>query len=114
MYKLIKDKGIHKISVMSTDTKATIDIGVISTSILSILEEGEGLSVESGKLNLSDQWSFEISNETKEKLLELTMMMKKPDRKKHEQKQKTTSEEESKPREKKAPVDVFNLIYGIE
>ena len=102
MYKVRKEKGrLETVSIENTETSASINLGNISMKMLDILKEA-GYSTEEETLMLGDKWDIEISNETKDKLAHLALQMKRPNR----SKQAVTT--------KKQPVDVLDLIFGID
>lgn len=115
MYKLMKDKSaLSGLRIVNPDTKASIDLGMVTMSILGVLEEA-GISNEKGNLPaLRDEWDIEIDEDTEEKLAKSAMPMKKPVRIKKDNVVAPEAPSEQPAQEKKQPVDVFNLIFGTE
>ena len=113
MYKVLKGRGnIANITVENTDTKARVIIGKPTMSILTILDrEGYSPSTSGSKhIELTDEWNFEVSNEAGKLLAKEAFKMKRPPRIKKD----TTTSEHKGTDTKKAPVDVFDLIFGIK
>ena len=115
MYRLIKERSsIANVTLQNTDTSESLIVGRPTIRMLELLD-AEGYSPkatdEDKHIDLSDKWNIEISEDTAKILASSTMSMKKPVRvkkDKSEQSAKTSSHD------KNQPVDVFNLIFGIE
>lgn len=118
MYKVLKPKGaVANVTVMNTDTRASVVIGKPSVEILSILNREEGYSTTpedpAKQIDVFAEWELDISEKTGKLLAESAMKMHKPKRIKKdasEQKVDTPKTQTST----KQPVDVFDLIFGIE
>lgn len=113
MYKVLKDKGHNMtVSLENTDMKATVRVGMLDMEILRILEVGEDISfgTEDTDVKLNDAWVIPVRDDTAKELQKYSMRMKKPER---DQSRKSEQVEETKPK-RKQPVDVFNLIFGID
>lgn len=111
MYKVLKGRGGDaNIIIQNSDTAETVIIGRVTVSILNTLLKEEGYTTDpsdpSKYIEIREPWDLEISESTAKELARIAMPMHRPARKKAEQK-------EEKPK-KKAPVDVFNLIFGVE
>ncbi len=73
MYKLIKESGASSpVALFNTDTSKSFRVGIISHPLLVILKSTEGKSTEDGSLSMSAKWDFEISEETKDEILNLS------------------------------------------
>lgn len=74
MYRILKDKGFGQtITLENTDTNAQINLGKLSTIMLAILEDSEGLRFgvkEDGLILVNDEWNINIKDETAKKLTE--------------------------------------------
>lgn len=75
MYRILKDKGIGQtITLENTDTNAQINLGKLSTTMLAILEDSEGLRFvakeDGGLILVNDEWNINIKDETAKKLTE--------------------------------------------
>lgn len=110
MCRVLKEKGNNSnIIVEAEDGKASVSIGRVTIEILGILEKA-GYTTEAETLNLRDEWNLEVEDTIGKELAALAMRMKKPVR----DQRKTKSEQTvSNTKDKKQPVDVFNLIFGI-
>ena len=106
MYRVNKEKGNNvNIFVENTESKKSVNIGRLSMEMIKILEEaGITFGVAPGDIMLKDEWSIDISPETKDKLTRLAMKMSKPIRD-----QSKKSEQTAKPED--IP-DLFSLIFG--
>ena len=104
MYKVFKDKGLHSNIVLeNTETKARLDIGRISISILDILSRA-GYKEEDNTLKLVDKWELSINKEHADEISKLAMRMKKPIR---DQRKTTTKKEENK------KIDAMDVLLGL-
>ena len=74
MYRILKDRGHNQtITLENTDTNAQINLGKLSTTMLAILEDSEGLRFgvkEDGLILVNDEWNINIKDETAKKLIE--------------------------------------------
>lgn len=100
MYRILKDKGIGQtITLENLNTNAQINLGKLSTTMLAILEDSEGLrfGVEDERISLSDEWNIIIQDTTAKKLTEkiLTSSMK----------IKTKKPEQNK-------IDAWDVLFG--
>lgn len=120
MYRISKDKGNNQnITLTNVETKASIVLGKLTMSIMSILEkEVEFDETKEGTIKLKDKWNFTISDEAGKELSSMASPIKKPVRVKTST---ITTKEfvEDKPKKKKTKsgkevVDVFDLIFGTE
>ena len=105
MYKVTKPAYYANVTVVNTETNASVTIGRLNTTILDILTSSIGY-----ELDTAAGWNFEVNKDTAMKLTTLAMRMKKPIRTKAV-KEEVKEEVKSK---RSQPVDVFNLIFGID
>ena len=75
MYRILKDKGHNQtITLENTDTNAQINLGKLSTTMLAILQDSEGLRLgvkeDGGLILVNDEWNINIKDETAKKLTE--------------------------------------------
>lgn len=74
MYRILKDKGFNQtITLENLNTNAQINLGKLSTTMLAILEDSEGLRFgvkEDGLILVNDEWNINIKDETAKKLTE--------------------------------------------
>lgn len=108
MYKVLKEKGNHvSITLENTDTKASIIIGRVSMSILSILEEKSGVHFgdTEGALKMRDKWNITITDEVAKELSARAMRMSKPvrDQRKIQEEQKKSNKE----------IDAMDVLLGL-
>ena len=104
MYKIFKDEGLHSnVALENTETKARLDIGRISISMLDILSKA-GYKEEDNTLKLVDKWELPIDKEYADEMSKLTMRMKKPIR---DQRKKATKKEENK------KIDAMDVLLGL-
>ena len=101
MYKITKPAGYGNVTVTNTETNASVTIGRLNTTILDILK-----SSGYEELDTAAEWNLDVNQDTAVKLTTIAMLMKKPIRTK-------AVKEEVKPK-RSQPVDVFNLIFGID
>ena len=109
MYRLLKEKG-NNLNVMleNTETKAQLNLGRLTIDILTLLETKEGLTFgDGGKIQLKDEWNFNISEETAKELSEKAMRMSKPVR---DQSKKATEE---KKKEANKQIDAMDVLLGL-
>ena len=100
MYRVTKPAGYGNVTVVNTETYASITIGRLNKTILDILKSS------APELDTAAGWNFDVNKDIAIKLTTLAMRMKKPIRTK-------AVKEEVKPK-RSQPVDVFNLIFGID
>ena len=116
MYKILKDKGSNtNITLKNTETKAEVNLGRLSTDIIKLLES-DGYSFETSggtALRYTEEWELAISDSVGKDLGKLAMPIKRPVRV-QKKKEEVKTEEVRPVRRDKQPVDVFNLIFGIE
>ena len=117
MYRINKDKGNNQnITLTNVETKASVIIGKLTMSILSMLEKE--VKIDTGKgddtgIKLKDKWDFTISDEAGKELASMASAIKKPIRN-----QSKTASEQTQPIQKhkttsgREVVDVFDLIFG--
>ena len=117
MYRINKDKGNNQnITLTNVETKASIIIGKLTMSILSILKEEVKFDTDKGDgtgIKLKDKWDFTVSDEAGKALSFMASPIKKPIR----NQSKTASEQTQSVQRKKTKsgrevVDVFDLIFG--
>lgn len=85
MYILTKPRGHNSlITIDNQDTNSSVVVGRITMEILDILKTEEGKDTTGDDFKLTDDWSFEIKDETARKISATTMKMKKPIRTKTE------------------------------
>ena len=117
MYRISKDRGNNKnIMLTNVETKASVIIGKLTMSILSILEKEVKFNTDKGDdtgIKLKDKWDFAISDEAGKELASMASPIKKPIR----NQSKTASEQTQSVQRKKTKsgrevVDVFDLIFG--
>lgn len=113
MYKVLKDKGhTMNVSLENTETKASVLIGKLDMEILKILESDDRtFGTADGDIKLDSEWDFEVDDETARILSTKAMRMRKPVR---DQSKKSEQKHEEVTPKKKQPVDVFDLIFGID
>lgn len=113
MYLITKPAGSGNIVTLTNkDTGKSIILGRITMPILDILKEHAGLSRETG-LNFADEWNIEVTGEVGKLLAHTTMVRHKtPKAKEDKPKQEAVASQPSE--QKKAPVDLFDLIYGTK
>ena len=117
MYRINKDKGNNQnIMLTNVETKASVMIGKLSTTIMSILEKEIKFDTDKGDdtgIKLKDKWDFTVSDEAGKELASIISPIKKPIR----NQSKTASEQTQSVQRKKTKsgrevVDVFDLIFG--
>lgn len=119
MYKLIKEKGFNaNVSILNTETEATINLGRVSIPLLTELEkEGHTLydptSTDEDRRDASknlipnERWELDIKDETAKTLMATAMPIKAPSRKEMKEKEK----EKKKQLNKK--IDAMDVILGL-
>ena len=106
MYAVSKGRGYDNVIVTNLDTNASVNIGHITMSILSLLEE-DGYKFnkdEEDSLNSYDKWTLNVSGEVGVKLISLALPINKPKRdqsKKSEQKKKHQN------------IDAYDVLLGL-
>lgn len=117
MYRINKDKGNNQnIMLTNVEAKASVMIGKLSTTIMSMLEKEVKFDTGKGDdtgIKLKDKWDFTVSDETGKELASMASPIKKPIR----NQSKTASEQAQSIQRKKTKsgrevVDVFDLIFG--
>ena len=117
MYRISKDRGNNQnIMLTNVEAKASVMIGKLTMSILSILEKEVKFNTDKGDdtgIKLKDKWDFAISDEAGKELASMASPIKKPIR----NQSKTASEQTQSVQRKKTKsgrevVDVFDLIFG--
>lgn len=117
MYRISKDRGNNQnIMLTNVEAKASVMIGKLTMSILSILEKEVKFNTDKGDdtgIKLKDKWDFAISDEAGKELAKMASPIKKPIR----NQSKTASEQTQSVQRKKTKsgrevVDVFDLIFG--
>ena len=108
MYRLLKEKGNNlNVVLENIDTKAQLNLGRLTIDILTLLETKEGLTFgDGGKIQLKNEWNFNISEETAKELSEKAMRMSKPirDQRKHK---------EEKPKKSNKEIDAMDVLLGL-
>lgn len=123
MYRISKDKGYNQnITLINTETKASVALGTLTMSIMRILEkEVEFDETKEHAIKLTDKWDFAISYESAKDLATIASPIKKPVRVKKEPDSTISEQVEQQPIEiQLAPhtksgrevVDVYDLIFG--
>lgn len=104
MYRIIKDEGAtENVYLINTDTKAALNLGIISPALIKILEEDDfKIGIDPGDITFKEKWNLKVSDEVKDELRKLAMPIKDQGKK---------VEEEKKSDE--PPVDILNIIYGL-
>lgn len=101
MYKVIKNEGSYStITLVNTETKASVMIGKLGIEIITILTDA------GHRLESHEAWDLVVAPDTATKLYNLTMTMRKPIRyqsKKHEQ--ASTKIDMNEP-------DAFDVLFG--
>ena len=108
MYRLLKEKG-NNLNVMleNTETRAQLNLGRLTIDILTLLETKEGLTFgDGGKIQLKDEWNFNISEETAKELSEKAMRMSKPIRNQRKVK-------DNKPKKSNKEIDALDVLLGL-
>ena len=79
MYRVFKDRGSNSnIVIENTETKASVIIGRLTYDIINLLNErGYKAGTEDG-LKLTDEWNFEVDDDTAQALMKKAMRMSKP------------------------------------
>ena len=117
MYRINKDKGNNQnIMLTNVEAKASVMIGKLSTTIMSILEKEIKFDTDKGDdtgIKLKDKWDFTVSDEAGKELASMASPIKKPIR----NQSKTVSEQTQPVQRKKTKsarevVDVFDIIFG--
>lgn len=109
MYRVLKPSGSHStITLMNLETKASLELGKITTRILDILNDGGADGIRD---DLSSPWNLTVPKETWVTLAKESMRITKPDRKKI--KEEPIPEEKPSEHTTKKPVDALALIFGI-
>lgn len=117
MYRISKDRGNNQnIMLTNVEAKASVMIGKLTMSILSILEKEVKFNTDKGDdtgIKLKDKWDFAVSDEAGKELASMASPIKKPIR----NQSKTASEQTQSVQRKKTKsgrevVDVFDLIFG--
>ena len=85
MYRVLKTKGNNaNVVVENTSTKASVIIGRLSYDIINLLnDKGYKTGTEDG-LKLTDEWDFEVDNDTAHELTQKAMRMRRPIRNQNE------------------------------
>ena len=100
MYKVVKPRGSsNTVTVVNTDTHASVIVGQISVPMLNILEEA-GYKTADGTLDLMKEWDLEVNKEIANKLTHLALKMTKPIRTKEVKKEKKQ-------------VDAMDVLLGL-
>lgn len=116
MYKIIKEMGTSEnVYLQNIETLACLNLGRITTKMISILSEDgynfETVETKEKRITFQEKWNFSVSTEVKDKLRKLAMPMKRPIR----DQRKNKEEKDLYPNVKttKQPVDVLDIIYGL-
>lgn len=104
MYKVLKEKGNNQnVTLLNTETKASIIIGRITITMLELLRSaGHEIGEET---TLKDQWDLEVNDEIGKELANKAMTMSRPIR----DQRKT----EDKPKKDKKKVDALDVLLGL-
>lgn len=105
MYRVNKEVGTSEnVFLQNTDNGAELNLGRITPTMIHILEEdGYKFEPSGGDITLKEKWTLNVTEETKDKLRKLAMPMNKPIR---DQRKKVEED-------KKQPVDILDIIYGL-
>ena len=108
MYRVNKEAGTSEnVFLQNTDNGAELNLGIVTAGIVNALRkdgyEFETVTEKDGRLTLKERWSLKVSDEVKDELRKLAMPMKKPVR---DQRKKVKED-------KKQPVDILDIIYGL-
>lgn len=114
MYRVNKEIGTSEnVYLQNTNTMAEINLGRATTAMMDIIErDGYKFSLLhpsddiSECITLKEKWTLKVSDEVKDELRKLAMPMKKPIRD-----QRKVKQEEKK--ESNQPVDLLDIIYGL-
>lgn len=114
MYKLLKEKGTNKnVTLVNTETNASLIIGKLSIEILDILkEDGHSFGSEKDDTRLVDAWALDISDDVAKTLSHIALRMKKPIRNKVD----ITQEDEQVKDLFKKPnkdIDAMDVLLGL-
>ena len=117
MYRISKDRGNNQnIMLTNVEAKASVMIGKLTMSILSILEKEVKFNTDKGDdtgIKLKDKWDFAISDEAGKELASMASPIKKPIRNQSKTaSEQTSSIQKHKTKSGKEVVDVFDLIFG--
>ena len=109
MYRLLKEEGSwSNVILKNEDTEATLNLGRVGITMLSTLEEMEGISTtaedERNLIEISTKWNFDIEDSTAKELTKIAMPMKKPAR------SKTVKSEQKK---ESKHVDALDVLLGL-
>ena len=105
MYRVNKEVGTSEnVFLQNTDNGAELNLGRITPTMIHMLEEdGYKFDDTDGAVTLKEKWTLNVSESTKDKLRKLAMPMNKPVR---DQRKKVEED-------KKQPVDILDIIYGL-
>lgn len=105
MYRVNKEVGTSEnVFLQNTDNGAELNLGRITPTMIHILEEdGYKFDDTDGAVTLKEKWTLNVTESTKDKLRKLAMPMNKPIR---DQRKKVEED-------KKQPVDILDIIYGL-
>ena len=107
MYRLLKEKGNNfNVILENIDTRAQLNLGKLTVGILALLETKEGMTFgEGGTTQLTDEWNFNISEETAKELSAKAMRMSKPIR--DQRKVKDDKKKHNK------TIDALDVLLGL-
>lgn len=105
MYRVNKEVGTSEnVFLQNTDNGAELNLGRITPTMIHILEEDSyKFDDTDGAITLKEKWALNVTESTKDKLRKLAMPMNKPIR---DQRKKVEED-------KKQPVDILDIIYGL-
>ena len=105
MYRVNKEVGTSEnVFLQNTDNGAELNLGRITPTMIHILEEDSyKFDDTDGAITLKEKWTLNVTESTKDKLRKLAMPMNKPVR---DQRKKVEED-------KKQPVDILDIIYGL-
>lgn len=105
MYRVNKEVGTSEnVFLQNTDNGAELNLGRITPTMIHILEEDSyKFDDTDGAITLKEKWTLNVTESTKDKLRKLAMPMNKPIR---DQRKKVETD-------KKQPVDILDIIYGL-
>ena len=105
MYRVNKEVGTSEnVFLQNTDNGAELNLGRITPTMIHILEEDSYKFDDTDEtITLKEKWTLNVTEATKDKLRKLAMPMNKPIR---DQRKKVEED-------KKQPVDILDIIYGL-
>lgn len=107
MYRVLKPHGATMpVMVENTETRASVNIGPVTSIIIRMLEE-DGHKFDTDKPFLRDEWSINVSEETGKTLAKMAFTMKKPIRD-----QRKVKSEQDVPKSNQE-IDAMDVLLGL-